>query len=290
MLSEAELLDLMADLESDRIERTVSEGDMDKFCIAACCFANDFPRHGKPVGVTDRGAPSGLRVTDRLLRTLGEVRANGNVLPLPEVKIYKMALSDHSGEVAVMEILPSDLPPVRYKGQVWIRTGPRRAVASETEERRLTERRVSFARTFDARPCRDSTITDLATELFLNTYRLQAVASEVVEQNNRDLREQLAALRFFDLAQDCPTNAGVLLFGKDPRYWMSGAYVQFLRLSSSRLESTEVVIEKEVGGDLLSVLRELDLLLDTQLAQRLSRFCARRQSRTTRDSRCGNCS
>ncbi len=270
MLSEAELLQMMADLESDRVERTMSTSDMDKFCIATCCFANDFPGHGEPgfllVGVQNDGKPSGLRVTDQLLLTLGNVRANGNVLPVPATKIYKMTLSDGSGDVGIMEVLPSDLPPVRYKGQVWIRNGPRRQVASETEERHLTERRVSSARTFDARPCRESTIGDLATDLFLNTYRPQAVSADVIEQNNRDLRQQLAALRFYDLAHDCPTNAGILLFGKDPRYWLSGAYIQFLRLSGDRLESAEVMIEKEIAGDLLSVLRELDLLLDSQLA------------------------
>lgn len=111
-------------------------------------------------------------------------------------------------------------PPVRFKGQVWIRVGPRRAVASESEERRLTERRVSHARTFDARPCRDSSVTDLAADLFLTTYRQQAVAEDVIASNRRELKQQLAALRFFDIANDCPTHAGILLFAKNPRfYW-----------------------------------------------------------------------
>jgi ATP-dependent DNA helicase RecG len=77
----------MVDLESDCVERTVSENDMEKFCIAVCCLANDFPQHHQPgfllVGVTDQGQPRELQVTNRLLRTLGEIRANGIVLPLP---------------------------------------------------------------------------------------------------------------------------------------------------------------------------------------------------------------
>ena len=104
MLTEDELIALMADLESDRVERTTSENDMEKFCIAACCFANDFPRHRKPgyllVGVTDKGKASGLRVTDKLLRTLGEIRANGNVQPLPAILVYKIPLSAGSGGIS----------------------------------------------------------------------------------------------------------------------------------------------------------------------------------------------
>jgi ATP-dependent DNA helicase RecG len=272
MLTESQLLTLMADVESDLVERTESVSDMEKFCIAACAFANDFPNHHQPgfllVGVNNRGKAVRLKVTDKLLLTLGEVRANANVLPIPAIKVYTLTLSDGSGEVAVMEVLPSDLPPVRFKGQIWIRVGPRRAIATESEERRLIERRVSHARTFDARPCLGSSIHDLATDLFLNTYRQQAIAEEVIAENHRELKQQLAALRFFDLANDCSSNAGILLFAKNPRFWLSGAYLQFLRLSGTVLRPEDVLVEKEIQGDLLTVLRELDILIDSQLSAR----------------------
>jgi ATP-dependent DNA helicase RecG len=271
MLTEGELVALMADLESDRVERTVSENDMEKFCIAACCFANDFPHHRKPgyllVGVTDKGNASGLRVTDKLLRTLGEIRANGNVQPVPAILVYKLSLSTGSGDVAIVEVLPSDLPPVWYKGQVWIRVGPRRQIASDTEEKILAERRTASAKTFDAQPCVGSSLGDLSTDLFLNSYRNQAFAPEVIADNHRDIKHQLASLRFYDLTKDCPTHAGILLFGKDPRYWLPGAYVQFVRYDGEQLGSA-VILEKELHGDLLTVLRELDVLLTVQLQTR----------------------
>lgn len=272
MLTENQLLTLMRDLESDRVERTESAVDMEKFSIAVCAFANDFPNHRQAgfllIGVDNRGRATGLSVTDKILLKLGEVRASGNVLPIPAVHVYKLTLADGSGEVAVMEVNPSDLPPVRYRGQVWIRVGPRRAVASESEERILTERRISHARTFDARPCRECAASDLAVDLFLNTYRQHAIAEEVITANHRELRLQLAALRFFDMAHNCPTNAGVLLFAKNPRYWLPGAYIQFLRLAGTTIRPEHVVLEKEVQGDLLTVLRELDIILESQLSAR----------------------
>jgi ATP-dependent DNA helicase RecG len=271
MLTESELMALMADLESDRVERTVSENDMEKFCIAVCCFSNDFPHHRKPgyllVGVTEKGKASGLRVTDKLLRTLGEIRANGNVQPLPAILVYKLSLSAGAGDVAVVEVLPSDLPPVWFKGQVWIRVGPRRQIASDTEEKILVERRTASAKTFDAQPCVGSSLGDLSTDLFLNSYRNQAFAPEVIANNHRDIKHQLASLRFFDLAKDCPTHAGILLFGKDPRYWLPGAYVQFVRYEGEQL-GTAVILAKELHGDLVTVLRELDVLLTVQLQTR----------------------
>ncbi len=49
MLSPEQLRALMANLESDRVERTTSTKNTDKFGEAICAFANDFPNHRQPV-------------------------------------------------------------------------------------------------------------------------------------------------------------------------------------------------------------------------------------------------
>jgi predicted HTH transcriptional regulator len=166
MLLEDELRRLMADLESDRVERTVSTNKTDKLCRAICAFANDFPGHGKPgyllVGVDDDGRPSGLKVTDQLLQNLGAHRDNGRIQPLPAMIVERFVLDE--GEVAVVEVQPSDIPPVRYDGRIHIRVGPRRGIASEQEERILVERRTSGWKTFDLRPCRGTTMADLVMD------------------------------------------------------------------------------------------------------------------------------
>ncbi len=132
MLTDDGLRALMADIESDRSERTTSTNNTDKFGEAICAFANDFPNHRQAgyllVGVDDAGNPSGLTVTDRLLRDLAALRSNINLEPLPAITVQKHSLP--GGDVAVMEVLPSDLPPVRYKGRIWIRVGPSRRGAN----------------------------------------------------------------------------------------------------------------------------------------------------------------
>ncbi len=232
MIRDDELIRLLAQGEADRIERTTSTKDTDKFSEAVTAFANDLPNHGLPgylvVGVNDNGAPSGLEVTDQLLQNLGALRSDGNIQPLPSLNVAKFRLP--GGDVAVVEVLPSDLPPVRYKGRVCIRVGPRKGVANQQDERILTEKRIAHARTFDALPCFGSSMDALVTDLFLTTYLSQAVAPEVIAENNRDLAIQLGSLRFYDLGRQCPTNAGILLFGKNPLQWLPGSYIQFLRL------------------------------------------------------------
>ena len=43
MLTKDEVTKLLRDVESSRVERTVSTSDTDKFCEAVCAFANDMP-------------------------------------------------------------------------------------------------------------------------------------------------------------------------------------------------------------------------------------------------------
>lgn len=269
MLTDQELQALMTDLESDRVERTISTSDTDKLAEAICAFSNDFPNHRRPgyllIGVDPTGHPSGLRVTDQFLQNLAGIRSDGNIQPLPAMTVQKYTLPQ--GEVAVVEALPSDLPPVRYRGRVWIRVGPRRAVANETEERILSERRMVLARTFDSRPCPESKLDDLTLDLFLVTYRINAISADVLAENRRDIREQLASLRFYDLAKDCPTYAGILLFGQDSLRWLPGAYIQFVRFRGTQL-SDEIESEHRFSGDLLTMLRELDAFIPGQIQTR----------------------
>ncbi|MDX2269269.1 MAG: ATP-binding protein [Bryobacter sp.] len=264
MLTEQEVLQLCSDLESDRIERTISTKDTDKFCEAITAFSNDLPDHRKPgyllIGVKDSGELSGLQIDDKFLASLGGIRSDGNIQPMPSLNIGKFSFP--GGDVVVIEVFPSEMPPVRYKGRTLIRVGPRKATATESEERRLTEKRDSHARTFDARPCKDASLRDLALDLFKLTYLPNAVASEILEENHRDLDVQLASLRFYDPRTNCPTHAGIMLFGKNPLRFLPSAYIQFLHLDGDTLAS-DVLQEHRISGDLLSVLREMDLLVDS---------------------------
>jgi ATP-dependent DNA helicase RecG len=146
---------------------------------------------------------------------------------------------------------------VRYKGRVWVRVGPRKGIANEQEERILTERRIALARSFDARPCSESTIGDLALGQF-EAYRHEAVDLETIAANQRPIKQQLGSLHFFNPERGCPTHAGILLFGKNPRYFLPGAYTQYLKLPGTDL--TDIPEDQaEISGDLQSILRELEL-------------------------------
>ena len=267
MLTTDQLLSLLADHEFDVVEFTTSTKNTDKFCEAICAFANDFPNRRQPgyllVGVNDDGTASGLAVTDQLLRRLADLRSNVNLEPLPAMTVEKYTLPD--GEIAVVEVLPSDLPPVRYRGRVWIRVGPARRGANQQEERILVEKRTALQKPFDIRPCHGCTLDDLVLDLFSVGYLPAAVDRDVIAENQRGIPEQMASLRLYDLAADCPTNAVALLFAKDPLRWIAGAYVQFVRWAGTTM-ADDPVSAKSFSGDLLTVLREVASFVELQAA------------------------
>lgn len=144
---------------------------------------------------------------------------------------------------------------------MFIRVGPRKAVANEQEERVLSERRTAAARTFDARPCVEASLDDLALGQF-EVYRRSAVDAETIAANHRSIEQQLASLRMYDIERACPTFAGVLLFGKNPKYFLPGAYIQYLKMPSGDLTFIPED-QAEISGDLGSMLREVELRIKT---------------------------
>jgi ATP-dependent DNA helicase RecG len=141
MITEEKVKALLADMESDLIERTISVRE-NKLGPAVCALSNDFPNHKQPgyilLGVNDDGKLAGMKWTDDELQIIGGVKTNGNVLPQPSI-VLSPVFKFPEGEVVVVQVNPSSYPPVRYDGRCWIRIGPRRDKATLEEEKILTE-------------------------------------------------------------------------------------------------------------------------------------------------------
>jgi ATP-dependent DNA helicase RecG len=260
MLSKKEVLSLIGEMESDFIEHTVSTINTDKFGEAICALSNDMSNRKESgflfIGVKDKqGELSGLRVSDELLRNISGIRSDGNILPQPSMSVYHYSYD--KGDVLIVEVFPAHFPPVRYKGRVWIRIGPRKAIANEMEERLLMEKRTSNVHTFDELPCPNAKIEDLDIELFKQTYLPRAIDKEILINDTREIKLQLATLRFYDLVYDCPTNAGVLMFGKDTKYFFPGVYVQYVKFDGKSV-TDDVLKEKVFTGNLIFIAKDLD--------------------------------
>lgn len=279
-LSDARLERLVAEAESDRLERKRSAGQMKEIRKNICAFANDLPGHGEAgvllIGVEDDGRLAHLKINDRTLRRLVELGKDGTILPVPTMAVEKRQLTD--GEIVVILVEPSEVPPVRSAGVVWVRVGPTVRAATPDEERLISERRRASDMNFDMRPARGTKLTDLDEDYLRTRYLPQAVAPEVLEQNERSLERQLRSLRLLSRDSNSPAWGAVLAFARDPREWLASAYVQFLRVDGPQLTDS-ISHQKTIVGRLEDVVLELERLIDLNIVVKTRFVGLQRESR-----------
>lgn len=267
-LTEEDLKQLAEDVENYRVERKASLASKTKIEEAVCAFANDLPGSGLPgyllVGVRDDGTPSGLTIDDQLLQNLASIRSDGYILPFPRLTVQRMKLDGE--DVAVVEVFPSRNTPLRLRGRVCVRVGPRRDTATRDEERTLVERRRAWDGPFDQSPVHGATLDDLDLELFRTELLPSAVDVETLAANERSLPEQLTSLHLAS-PDAVPNVAGLLLLGREPTGFIKGAYVQFLRFDGTEL-TDPMADRREIVGPLPTVLRQMDDLARSHIRVR----------------------
>ena len=260
--TDKELLQIIKTGESDIIEfkETLSGGAPERIREAICAFANDLPGRGEAgliiVGIKDDTTIGTTPITDELLRRLADMKTDGNIVPPPSLTVEKRVLQDK--EIAVITVLPSNSPPVRYRGAIHVRIGPRRGIATAQDERILNEKRRYGDHPFDLYPISSSGISDLNLALFSYEYLPKAFSEEILDANDRSLNEQLAATKMIVSVDDTTaTVLGILTIGKTPQDFLPGAYVQFLRIDGNEL-TDDIIDSLQVRGAIYEQIRRLD--------------------------------
>lgn len=282
--TDVELEQMLVDLESDHVERKQSfSGDAPQTVREAiCALANNLAGHDRAgvvfVGARDNGTPSGLAITDELLLQLAGIKTEGNIVPPPTILVEKRRLQGH--DLAVVTVWPCDSPPVRFKGRIHVRWGPRRGYASAQDERILNERRRHRDRPFDVQPMADATLDDLDQLRFEQEYLPSVVARDVLAANERSHEQRLAATKMIVGEADTrPTVLGLLVVGKSPTDWLPGAYIQFLRIAGKDL-TAPILDEDAIHGTVTDQLRRLEEKLETHNLRGVKFADSERESRT----------
>jgi ATP-dependent DNA helicase RecG len=284
-LTDQELENLLDDIESDRAERKEAwAGNApDKVRQAICAFANDLPNYQQPgivfIGAKDDGSPSGIEVTDQLLLTLSDIKTDGRIIPPPTLTVTKRILKGMP--VAVISVWPADSPPVRFDGRIWIRTGPRRDLASAQDERVLNEKRRFRDLHFEAHPVTAASLSDISRPTFEQEYLPNAVAPDVLEANARTYEQRLSSCGMIASSDEpIPTVLGLLVCGISTRTWLPGGYVQFLRIRGTTLADS-IVDEAEIDGTISMIMRRLDEKLAAHLSTSVDFTSQDKEVRTT---------
>ena len=283
-VDDEELARLIDAHENTRVEfkETLGGSAPTRIREAICAFANDLPGDGQPgivvVGLGDDGTPAGTVVTDEMLRALTDMRSDGNIVPPPMLLAEKRLYRDN--ELAVVTVLPSDSPPVRYRGVIHVRNGPRRGTAIAQEERVLNERRRHGNRPFDIYPVPGTGPRDLNRRQFDDEYLPNAINREMLLANERSFSERLAAAKMLASVDDeRATILGLVVVGVRPRDFIPGAYVQFLRIAGRNL-TDEIMDAIEIDGTISDVLVRLEDKLRAHNRRRIDLVSEDRERRT----------
>ena len=260
--TDEELLQIIKTGESDAVEfkASLSGSAPEKVREAICAFANDLRDRGEVglifLGVRDNATLGTTPITDELLRQLADMKTDGNIVPPPSLTVERRVLQGN--EIAVVAVQPSNSPPVRCRGAIHIRTGPRRGIATAQDERILNEKRRYGDRPFDLYPISRADLSDLNLALFSYDYLPKAFSEEVLEANDRSLEEQLAATKMITAVDDTTaTVLGILTIGKNPQDFLPGAYVQFLRIDGNEL-TDDIIDSLAIRGAIPDQIRRLD--------------------------------
>ncbi|HEV3158231.1 MAG TPA: ATP-binding protein [Candidatus Baltobacteraceae bacterium] len=266
-LSDDELRSRLACGEGERVE--FKEHLTSEARKAVCALANDLGASGEPglffVGIDDQGKSVGSIVDDALLKNLAQIRTGGDLQPLPSISVR--ALSTDTGPCAIVIIEPTDDPPMRYHGRIWVRVGSTTQGASPQDERRLVERRRISNLPFDHTAAPGAVLDDLNILVFERDYLPAAYAPDVLERNGRTLEERLKALRLTTVGGR-PSVGGVLVLCLEPRRFIPGAYIQFTRFAGTDILSP-IIDQKELSGMLDDMVRSMLFLLRLNVTESL---------------------
>jgi ATP-dependent DNA helicase RecG len=134
----------------------------------------------------------------------------------------------------------------------------RRLLRAEVTDKRLKQ---AADLPFDLQPLPSASLDDLDVDLFERGYLPNAVAPEVLTENRRSVEDQLQAVRFLD-RHSVPTVVGILVVGQDPRAFVPGDVVQFVRFDGTEL-TDPVKDQKEIDGPIPELLRRLDEVIES---------------------------
>ena len=270
MQSLRDLKTLLTEMESEHVERCQSPDSKEKIAKAICAFSNDIADSKKAgyilIGVKDNGDCAGLSVTDKMQLNISSLRNSGLLQPFPIISVQKHIVNQC--QILVVKVQPIKHPPMRYKGSCWIRTGPSTRQTTAEDERLLVEKRQATNLPEDMKGVFNSDIDkDLNRDYFKSQYLPSAVSSEVLEENQRDIKEQMRSLRLLD-HQFKPTGTAILIMGVNPRNWFPGAYIQFIRFEGKTL-TDPVKNQIEVSGTLPDQLRRVEEIFKANISTSL---------------------
>ncbi|HEV7668886.1 MAG TPA: RNA-binding domain-containing protein [Thermoanaerobaculia bacterium] len=207
------------------------------------------------LGVSDAREILGTGDGDRIAREVDNVAVN-NCEP-PITVLQETVRTEDDRTIVVVRIPKGDMRPYRTnRGAYYVRTSSGRRQASREELLRLFQATESLY--YDETPLSRLTLQDLDLAAF-DSY-LQDTGQSYLRGD--DPKRLLA--NWYLTANEHPTIAGILLFGRKPQQHLPYAQINAARFAGTD-SSFDPVDRKDLGGRLLEVIDQAERFLDLHL-------------------------
>lgn len=235
------LKDLLKEGESETVEFKPSLSQMDKIMESISAFSNT--KGGTVViGVSDKGEVPGVNIGKRTIESLAnQVKQNTDPMVYPSIRVEE---SDKK-QVVVMEVVEGKQKPVLAFGRAYRRVGKSNQKLGFEGIRNLA---LGTSKVYwDERVCEDASLGDIDEEkvrLFLRKAKYERRLELDLVTPVRESLEKLKLLR-----EGMPTNAAILLFGKNPQRFFAQSETRCARFKGTK--PLEFIDMKVFGGNII---------------------------------------
>ncbi len=217
---------------------------------------------------------AGIEIRGKEIENLGnEIRQNTDPVIYPSIEIKEI-----EGEsVLVIEVNESPIKPVFVKINkipvAFKRVGKTNQKIDANELRQILSEGKEFL--WDSQVCEEATLEDIDLEFMENKFipLYEDISEKKLVGSSKELLESLGCI-----GNNKPTNAGVLLFGKNPQKFFMNSYIALARYRGKE-EGIERLDYKEFEGNLFQQIDNCDRYIKehTAVMSRLLPYRVRRQ-------------
>lgn len=243
------LYSLLKEGESDQLEFK-SQFNLEGIASTICGFLN--ANGGRLIlGINDNKKFVGIENFEFNFQKLSTFLHN-EIVPSSIISIRKEIYKDE--QVILIEVIEGNKKPYSFKNKTYLRIGTSTRLASEDEMSFLIRDRKVHESSWERSPCLEVELTDLDTD---EISRVIELSNKVKRSAPFDIENPVAFLNSNQLSFNQGfTNGSVVLFGKNPTYFLPQCTVRIVEFPEGKTGSkfgNTILIE----GNLFNAFREI---------------------------------
>ena len=253
--------------ETEKLEKLIKKGESKNLefkeslslkedigkCVSAFCNCCD----GRIlVGVSDGGVIKGIEIGKKTIEQLANyIKQNTDASVYVNIEVERI----EGKEIIVIGVKECDEKPVFFRGNCYVRVGKSSHKLSASEIRKMVKESVKVH--WDGQVCEGASLEDLDFDFVGKFFRPKYDLITGIELVGKD-KELLESLNC--IKNNKPTNAGILLFGKEPQKFFMNSYIALARYKEGI--GTERLDYKEFKGNLFQQIDKCDAYIKENIA------------------------